>query len=89
MNHLSLGEFTYQNARHLEILKTDHNAQLRQFPADVVARMEEAARDVRSDSGKDGIEKRIYESFESALKSMRDWASISEGPYYAAREISR
>ena len=39
--------------------------------------------------GKDGIEKRIYESFEQSLKSMRSWSRISEGPYYAAREVSR
>lgn len=89
VNHLSLGEFTYQNAQHLDLLTRDHDIQLRSFPADVVTRMEEAARDVRADSGKDGIEKRIYESFEAALKSMRNWASVSEGPYYAAREVSR
>ena len=89
VNHLSLGEFTYQNARHLEILTGEHNTQLRRFPNDVVVRMKEAARDVRADSGKDGIEKRIYESFEASLKSMRSWANISEAPYYAARELSR
>jgi len=89
VNHLSLGEFTYENARYLDILTSEHGTQLRQFPTDVVAKMEEAARDVRADSGKDGIEKRIYDSFEASLKSMRNWASISEGPYYAAREVSR
>lgn len=87
VNHLSLGEFTYQNALHLDKLTGEYGTQLRQFPSDVVARIEEAARDVRADSGKDGIEKRIYESFETALKSMRGWARVSEGPYYAAREI--
>lgn len=89
VNHLSLGEFTYENARYLDILTREHSTELRSFPPDVVTRMEEAARDVRSDSGKDGIEKRIYESFEAALISMRSWANISEGPYYAAREIAR
>lgn len=89
VNHLSLGEFTYENARYLDILTREHGTQVRQFPKEVVARMEEAARDVRADSGKDGIEKRIYDSFESSLKSMRSWANISEGAYYAAREVSR
>lgn len=88
-NHLSLGEFTYENAKYLKILTEEHGTQLRTFPQDVVARMEEASRDIRADSGKDGIEKRIYESFEASLKSMRGWANISEGPYYAAREVSR
>lgn len=87
VNHTSLGEFTYQNARHLEILKNDHGTEMRRFPDEIVARMAEAARDVRADSGKDGIEKRIYESFETALKSMRGWANVSDGPYYASREL--
>ena len=87
VNHLSLGEITYQNARHLDILVNQEGTQLRSFPDEVMARVREAALDVRSDAGNAGaIEKKIYESFETALKSMRGWANISEGPYYAARE---
>lgn len=88
VNHLSLGEFTYENAVHLELLKSEHGVQMRSFPDSVVKRMAEAAQDVRADSGKDGIEKRIYESFETALKTMRGWARVSDGPYYAARELN-
>ncbi len=88
INHLSLGEFTYQNSVHLKKLVDEHGTELRSFPAPVIKRMEEASRDVRSDSGKDGIEKRIYESFETSLKSMREWATISDGAYYAARELN-
>ncbi|MEZ5998240.1 MAG: hypothetical protein R3B98_06065 [Hyphomonas sp.] len=51
--------------------------------------MAEAAWDVRAASGKDGIEKRIYESFEKSLKLMRGWASISDGAYYAARDANK
>lgn len=87
VNHLSLGEFTYQNAIHLELLKSEHGTQMRRFSDTIVSRMKEAAADIRSDSGKEGIEKRIYESFEAALKSMRGWANVSDGPYYAAREV--
>jgi TRAP-type mannitol/chloroaromatic compound transport system substrate-binding protein len=87
VNHLSLGEFTYQNAVYLNILKDDHGVQLRSFPDDVVKAMAEAAADVRAASGRDGIEKRIYESFEAGLKTMREWAAVSDGPYYAAREL--
>ncbi|MEO1027703.1 MAG: TRAP transporter substrate-binding protein [Pseudomonadota bacterium] len=87
VNHLSLGEFTYQNARHLDILVNQEGTELRNFPDEVMARVREAALDVRSDAGNAGtIEKKIYESFETALTSMRGWANISEGPYYAARE---
>ena len=52
----------------------EHGTQLRSFPEEVVKRMAEAAYDVRAASGKDGIEKRIYESFERSLKLMRGWA---------------
>lgn len=87
VNHLSVGEFTYQNARHLDLLTSEHGTQLRSFPADVVARMGEASADVRSDAGNSGaLETRIHESFESALKSMRGWARVSDGAYYTARE---
>ena len=88
MNHLSVGEFTYQNARHLDILVNEHGTQLRSFPDDVVARMSEASADVRASAGNSGgLEKRIYDSFEAALKSMRGWARVSDGAYYTAREL--
>ncbi|HAQ75228.1 MAG TPA: ABC transporter substrate-binding protein, partial [Hyphomonas sp.] len=80
VNHTSLGEFTYQNAVHLDLLKREHGVQMRSFPDEVVSRMAEAAWDVRAASGRDGIEKRIYESFEAGLKLMRGWADVSEGP---------
>jgi hypothetical protein len=44
---------------------------------------------VRAASGRDGIEKRIYDSFEASLKLMRGWADVSEGPYYAARNANK
>ena len=89
MNHLSLGEFTYQNSVHLDLLVREHGTQLRSFPDEVVKRMSEAAFDVRAASGKDGIEKRIYESFEASLKLMRGWAGVSDGRYYALRALGK
>ena len=88
VNHLSVGEFTYQNARHLDILVKEHGTQLRSFPDEVVASMAEASSDVRASAGNSGgLEKRIHESFETALKSMRGWAKVSDGAYYTAREL--
>ena len=88
-NHTSLGEFTYQNSVYLDILTRDHGVQLRSFPDEVVTAMSEASRDVRASSGRDGIEKRIYESFETGLKKMSQWADVSDGPYYAARKLGQ
>lgn len=88
VNHLSVGEFTYQNGVHLEKLVNEEGVELRQFPDDVMARVQEISADIRSDAGNEGdLERRIYESFEDALKKMRGWASISDSPYMVAREL--
>jgi len=89
VNHTSLGEFTYQNSVYLDLLVREHGTKLRSFPPEVVKAMSEAAYDVRAASGKDGIEKRIYESFETSLKLMRGWAKVSDGAYYPARELGK
>lgn len=89
VNHETLGEFTYQNSVHLDLLVNQHNVQMRSFPEDVVKRMSEAAYDVRASAGRSGIEKRIYESFEKSLKLMRGWAGVSDGVYYTARALGK
>ncbi|MEM8921371.1 MAG: ABC transporter substrate-binding protein, partial [Pseudomonadota bacterium] len=87
-NNLSLGEFTYFNAEALQTLKTEHGVELRNFPDDVMTRVNEISLDVRSKAGSGGdLERRIYESFEANLKSMSEWGAISDGPYYAARRL--
>ncbi|MAI89658.1 TRAP transporter substrate-binding protein [Ponticaulis sp.] len=87
VNHSTLGEFNYQNAIYLDKLIQEEGVQLRSFPDDVVTAMYEAARDVRAASGRDGLERRIYESFEDNLRRMRNWANVSDGPYYSARQL--
>lgn len=88
INNLSVGEFTYQNGVYLEKLVNEEDVQLRQFPEDVMARVQEISADIRSDAGNEGdLERRIYESFEDALVKMRGWASISDSPYMVAREL--
>jgi TRAP-type mannitol/chloroaromatic compound transport system substrate-binding protein len=88
VNHLSVGEFMYQNGVYLEKLVNEENVQLRQFPDDVMTRVQEISADIRRDAGQEGdLERRIYESFEGALKKMRAWSSISDSPYMVAREL--
>ena len=88
VNNLSLGEFTYQNAVHLDILTREHGTELRQFPADVMAEVQTISQDVRASAGTGSdLERRIYESFEDTLVKMRQWASISDGAFYTAREL--
>ncbi|MBB34913.1 MAG: ABC transporter substrate-binding protein [Hirschia sp.] len=86
-NHRSIGEFTYQNARALKTLTEEHGVQLRTYPDDVLAKAREISADVRAQAASAGdLEKRIYESFENAMKSMEVAGAFSEGAYYAARK---
>lgn len=89
-NHLALGEFTFENARHLKILVEEHGTQVRTFSDEIMTRVQEISLQVRADAGSGGdIERRILESFETTLKTMRGWANVSEGPYYRARELGQ
>ena len=54
VNHLSVGEFTYQNGVYLEKLVNEENIQLRQFPEDVMTQVKEISADIRSDVGSQG-----------------------------------
>lgn len=86
-NNTSLGEFTYQNAAYLKILRDEHNVQLRRFPPDVVKRAREAARDIMSKAGSgDALARKIYTSFETALNRAGAWATISDAGYYPMRD---
>lgn len=86
-NNTSLGEFTYQNAVYLDLLKREHGVKLRTFPADVTARAKEAARDIVAKAGSgDALSRKIYQSWEAALKRAGDWAKISDAGYYPMRD---
>ena len=85
-NHYSLGEFTYNSAIALKTLTDEHGVQLRSFPDDVMKAASEASSDIRAKAGNaGGLEKRIFESFETALKGMKSWSGIAEGGYLTSR----
>ncbi|MEM6535462.1 MAG: TRAP transporter substrate-binding protein [Pseudomonadota bacterium] len=88
VNHYAVGEFTYQNGVYLDKMVSEEGVQVRQFPNDVMGQAKEISADIRLDAGSGGdLERRIYDSYEAALKQMRGWAAISDGPYLSAREI--
>ncbi|MEO0606773.1 MAG: TRAP transporter substrate-binding protein [Pseudomonadota bacterium] len=88
VNHLSVGEFTYQNAVYLDKLINEEDIELRTFPEDVMAVVKDISNQVRSDVGaQGGLEARIYESFEDALKKSRALARMGDRPYMNAREL--
>ena len=85
---MSLGEFAYNNAISLKVLTDEHGVKLRTFSDDILKRMAEISTDVRAQAGSGGgLEKRIFESFESTLSQMTKWTNISDAAYLRARQV--
>lgn len=86
-NNQSLGEFTYQNAIALRTLTQDHGVQLRSFSDEIWTEVGRIAEQVVADTANaDPLTRRVYESYINARRLGRDWANISEAPYYQQRE---
>jgi TRAP-type mannitol/chloroaromatic compound transport system substrate-binding protein len=87
-NHMSIGEFTFQNSAYLKILREQHNVRVRSFPKDVWARAGEASKDILAKAGSgDALARKIYESFAAFRKSADGWAAVSDAPYIPLRAL--
>ncbi len=85
-NDLSVGEYTHENGKALEILKSKHNIAPRTFPDDVWEKIGRTSEEVVAEIGNSNAETRaIYESYLKARNSYRTWTEISDGAYIAAR----
>ena len=72
----------------LRTLTGEHGVQLRQFSEDIwreVGRISEAV--VADTANADPLSRRVYESYREARRLGRDWANVSEAPYYQNREL--
>lgn len=82
----SLAETEWNNAIALQTLTEKHKVKLRTFPSELLAAARREAADVMMDfSRRGGLEKRIYESYETARKRAVSWAGISSTPFMQAR----
>lgn len=87
-NHLSLAEFTYQNAMALELLKIQHGIEPKSFSDEIYLAMREASSDlIETVRAQDAQTGKIADHFVDALKKMRGWTAISDGPYMRLREL--
>ena len=86
VNDLSIGEYTHENGKALEILKREHNIIPRTFPDDVLEKIGRTSEAVVAEIGNSNAETRaIYDSYLKARNSYRTWTEISDGAYIAAR----
>lgn len=75
----SLSEFTYNNGVALKKLVEEHGVELRNFPDEVLHRLESISKELMAElSREDEMMGRIYASFQSYLEIVRPWTSISD-----------
>jgi len=88
-NDSSLGEYTFENAKALDILKTEHGIEPRYFSDDIMAEVGRISEDVVREFGNsDAQTRKIYESYLAARNQYRSWTEMSDGRYIRAREIA-
>lgn len=74
-----LAEFTANNARALKTLQEDHGVQLRAFPADVMARLQEITWEhLEEEAAGDELYARALASYRAYYESVVPWSRISE-----------
>lgn len=88
-NNSSLGEYTVENARALEILKRDHGIAPRYFSDEIMTEIGRISEEVVEEFGNsDARTRKIYESYIAARNQYRGWTEMSDGRYIRARELA-
>ncbi len=88
-NDTSLGEYTHENAKALEILKINHGIYPRYFTDEIMKEIGKISDDVVFELGNsDSQTATIYESYIKARNSYNKWTEMSDGLYINARKIS-
>lgn len=88
-NNASLGEYTHENAKALEILKREHGIEPRFFTDDIMIKIGRTSEEVIREFGNsDARTKKIYESYLTARNQYRGWTEMSDGRYIQARQAA-
>jgi len=81
-----LSEFMARNVDALKILLDEHGVQLRQFPDEVLAYLQELTRKVLQTQADENADfKRVYESYADFQNKVSGWSAISEQYYMNKR----
>jgi len=88
-NDASLGEYTHENAKALNILKNEHGIAPRFFSQDIMVEIGKISEDVVAELGSsDARTKKIYDAYLAARNEYRGWTEMSDGRYIRAREVA-
>ena len=84
-----LADYTARNNQALQTLINKHKVEMRQYPDDVIKKLNELSQAVIADVGKhDKLSGKIYKSFTDFRKNVIQWSAVSEQAYMQARENS-
>ena len=88
-NDASLGEYTYENAKALNILKNEHGIVPRFFSDDIMIKIGKISEDVVRELGTSDIRtQKIYDAYLAARNEYRGWTEMSDGRYIRARQAA-
>lgn len=88
-NSYSAGEYNHENARALNILKTEHGIQPRFFSAEIMTQIGRISDNVVAEVGSaDARTQKVYDSYIKARNELRGWTEMSDGRYIQSREIA-
>ena len=88
-NDASLGEYTHENAKALNILKNEHGIAPRFFSDDIMIEIGKISEDVVAELGSsDKRTKKIYDAYLAARNEYRGWTEMSDGRYIRARQTA-
>jgi len=88
-NNASLGEYTYENAKALDVLKSEHGITPRFFSDEIMVKIGEVSEEVVREFGNaDKRTQKVYESYIKSLHQLRAWTEMSDGRYIRARQTA-
>jgi len=88
-NDTSLGEYTHENGLALQTLKNEHGISPQFFTDEIMTEIGKVSVDVVRELGNSNAKTRkVFESFEKALLSYREWTEMSDGRYIKARQLA-
>ena len=88
-NDTSLGEYTHENGIALQTLKNDHGIAPQFFTDEIMTEIGKVSVEVVRELGNaDARTRKVFESFEKALLSYREWTEMSDGRYIKARQLA-
>ncbi len=88
-NDSSIGEYTHENGKALEILKRDHGIEPRFFSDTIMTAIGQISEDVVTELGQsDPTTRKVYDSYINARNTYRPWTEMSDGRYVRARQIA-